>query len=167
MIWSPYAIRRAVHAFNKNTKKTMADRMVSALNEAARIHGLKTVDDELINELLDQIKIYEQTFQEYEKKIEKTKNNRTHKEQQLVNKCAKLQRQAGAVRSLFGELKSHLKAYDQAKAHHKRENALNSIFRIIEIDSNRAFEAWDEREKETLEYISSLEGETNDMHHGP
>jgi len=74
MIWSPYAIRRSVYAFNKYSNRTAFDRMVCALNEAARIQGLKTPDDELINELNEQIILYEVELQKtkafYEKKLD-------------------------------------------------------------------------------------------------
>ena len=66
MIWSPYAIRRAVYAYNKHSNRTIFDRMVSALNEAARIHGLKGSDEQLVNELNQQIILYQQELDKVE-----------------------------------------------------------------------------------------------------
>jgi DNA-dependent RNA polymerase auxiliary subunit epsilon len=85
---------------------------------------------------------------------------------QLVNKCSKLQRKSNAMKAVFIDLKTHLRTYEYSTSDLKRENAINSIFRIIEIDSKRAIEAYDEEERLTIEYINKISGENHDMHNG-
>jgi hypothetical protein len=121
MIWSPYAIRRAVYAYNKHSNRTIFDRMVSALNEAARIHGLKGSDEQLVNELNQQIILYQQELDkvelacqekinqvkdEFEEELSKVKKRELERIKYEANKIKQLKRERSIAVSLLSQVQN-------------------------------------------------------------